>query len=526
MSGVVLVNDQKQDKGGVLVDSGAQLRLSGDSCNYVSRGGLKLEGALETLKLDIIDYVCLDLGASTGGFTDCLLRFGARKVYAFDVGRGQLDWKLRQNPRVVVRDAFNVRYLTPKEIEETVDLIVIDLSFISVKQVLVPLRGFQEATVLALIKPQFEAERYEVEPGQMFSNGRRFCKELRTFRYKTALKSWLRCPPRSWGGKAIRRFFFIFDMQRYSAYGPWLRRRFGARVYRVSVDGGFTCPNRDGKVGWGGCTYCSNDSFRPEGAGPERSLAEQLEEGISFLSRRFRAERFIVYWQNYTSTYAPVEVLTEKFARALAFDDRIVGMTVGTRADCVEDNKLAMLRELAFGHYVCMEYGLESIYDRTLLRVNRRHDFNCFADAVRRTQDWGLPVGAHVIMGFEGETREEQLAYAKVLNELKVDFVKLHHLHVVTGTRMAKDYLRKPFPLFDFQGWVEFVCDFLERLEPRIIVQRLFGWAPDEHLLAPLWRKSKAEILYAIAGELKRRDSWQGKRLGAAVPGQETILAH
>ena len=314
-------------------------------------------------------------------------------------------------------------------------------------------------------------------------------------------------------------------MQRYSAYGPWLRRTFGARVYRVSVDGGFTCPNRDGTAGWGGCTYCSNDSFRADGTDPERTLTEQLEEGISYLSGRFGAEKFLVYWQNYTSTYAPVSVLSDKFSEALAFDARIVGMTVGTRADCVEDDKLEMLRELSLDSYVCVEYGLESIYERTLLRVNRGHDFACFADAVSRTKDWEIPVGAHVIVGFEGETREERLAYAGVLNDLGLDFVKLHHLHVVKGTRMAKEYAEEPFLLFRFEEWVEFVCDFLERLDPRIIVQRLFGWAPDDYLIAPQWRKSKAEILFAVTAELERRDSWQGKMLGAPMPVQEAWSA-
>jgi 23S rRNA (cytidine1920-2'-O)/16S rRNA (cytidine1409-2'-O)-methyltransferase len=170
MSGVVLVDHQLEEKGGTLVDSESEIRLSGDHSKYVSRGGLKLEGALEALKLDVSECVCLDLGASTGGFTDCLLHYGADRVYAFDVGRGQLDWKLQQNPKVIVRDGFNVRYLSRTVIEEEVDLIVLDLSFISVKQVLLALRAFPEAAILALIKPQFEAERSEVEPGGLVTD--------------------------------------------------------------------------------------------------------------------------------------------------------------------------------------------------------------------------------------------------------------------------------------------------------------------------------------------------------------------
>ena len=170
MSGRVLVDHQRQEKGGTLVDSESEIRLIGDPSKYVSRGGLKLEGALEVLKLDVAGFVCLDLGASTGGFTDCLLQHGADRVYAFDVGRGQLDWKLQQNPQVSVHDSFNVRYLTRAVVEERVDLVVIDLSFISVKQVLLPLKGFPEATILALVKPQFEAERGEVETGGLVTD--------------------------------------------------------------------------------------------------------------------------------------------------------------------------------------------------------------------------------------------------------------------------------------------------------------------------------------------------------------------
>jgi radical SAM protein (TIGR01212 family) len=307
-------------------------------------------------------------------------------------------------------------------------------------------------------------------------------------------------------------------MQRFNSYGPWLRKIFGTRVYKVSVDGGFTCPNRDGNAGWGGCTYCSNDSFRAETTDVEKSVEEQVNDGISFLNRRYHAEKFIVYWQNYSNTYAPADELLKLFSGALQSDPRIVGMAVGTRVDCVENDKLEMLRLLSDKTYVCMEYGLESIYDETLQLVKRGHDLACFIDAVNRTKKLNLPVCAHVILGFPGESREERLAYTRFLNQLDLDFVKLHHLHVVEGTPLAKEYLNRPFPVYDFDEWVEFICDFLEQLKPEIIVQRLFGWSPDDHLIAPRWQKSKAEILQAISTELENRDSWQGKALGAVRP--------
>lgn len=314
-------------------------------------------------------------------------------------------------------------------------------------------------------------------------------------------------------------------MNRYNAYGPWLKKTFGSTVYKVAVDGGFTCPNRDGRVAWGGCTYCSNDSFRPEGAGSDKSIQQQIANGIEYLTGRFLATKFLVYWQNFTNTYAPSKELEHKFRAALSADSRIVGMTIGTRPDCVEDEKLEMLTQFAADYYVCLEFGLESTNDSTLLAINRGHDYSCFVDAVQRTRLMGFPVCAHVIMGFPGEAREQLLATAGELSRIGVNFVKLHHLHVSRGTRLAKEYARQPFHLFEFEEWVEFVVDFLEHLHPSIVLQRLYGWAPDEHLIAPKWRKTKAEVNLAINRELLRRDTWQGKELGWALETAQSTFA-
>lgn len=307
-------------------------------------------------------------------------------------------------------------------------------------------------------------------------------------------------------------------MQRYRGYGPWLKEKFGTTVYKLSVDGGFTCPNRDGTAAWGGCTYCNNDSFRPHGAGAEKSIEHQIQEGVLFLSRRFNAKKFLVYWQNFSNTYAPVAELGKIYQESLAADPRIVGITVGTRPDCVEEEKLELFSSLAQHYYVCLEYGLESTNDETLRKINRGHDFACFVDAVFRTERRGLDICAHAIIGFPGETRSNWLSYAATLNELPVKFLKLHHLHIVEGTPMAREFRHSPFPVFQLSDWVEFVCDFLERLDPEKVIQRLFGWAPDADLIAPSWGKSKAEILLLIHEELEKRDSWQGKVLGASRP--------
>lgn len=300
-------------------------------------------------------------------------------------------------------------------------------------------------------------------------------------------------------------------VRRYTAYGSWLRQRFGGRVHKVTVDGGFTCPNRDGHVAWGGCTYCNNDSFRGFGTGAEVPVERQIRQGIEYLSRRFQAERFLVYWQNFTNTYAPVEVLEPKFRAALGVDSRIVGMTVGTRPDCIEDEKLDMLLRVASGGYLCLELGMESTSDETLRRVNRGHDFACFRDAVSRVREAGIDLCVHTILGFPWECREQWLEYPRVLNTLGLRFVKFHHLHVVAGTQLAREYDRAPFLTFTETEWVHLVCDLIERLDPSIVIQRLFGWAPEAELVAPRWRWTRAELIRGIEAELEQRDTWQGR---------------
>jgi radical SAM protein (TIGR01212 family) len=232
------------------------------------------------------------------------------------------------------------------------------------------------------------------------------------------------------------------------------------------------------------------------------------------LKRRFRADRFLIYWQSFTNTYAPVEALKQAYGEALRSDPRIVGMTVGTRPDCVENEKLELLQRLSQETYVCLELGLESIYSQTLATVNRCHDTACFRDAVSRTRQHGLDVCAHIILGFPNESRPMLLEYPAFLNELGVDFVKIHHLHIVRGTELARRYTRRPFPLFSLGEWTQLVCDVIERLHPAITIQRLFGWVAEEELLGPVWSKTRAEITREISQELECRDSWQGKALG------------
>jgi len=253
-------------------------------------------------------------------------------------------------------------------------------------------------------------------------------------------------------------------------------------------------------------------------------LRTQVLNGISYLTRRFKAERFLLYWQNYTNTHAGVELLEEVFRGGLKADSRIVGMTVGTRPDCLEDDKLDLLQELAREYYVCLEIGMESSSDRTLSWANRGHDFRCFLDAARRIRSRGIQLCSHVILGFPGESRETLLGYPGILGRTDSNFVKFHHLHVIEGTPLAEIYNRDPFPLFSFEEWLELICEVLELLPPGIVVQRLFGWCPPNIRMLPRWNRTRAELILAISRNLARKNSWQGKKSGVPCSWEDFVV--
>jgi radical SAM protein (TIGR01212 family) len=306
---------------------------------------------------------------------------------------------------------------------------------------------------------------------------------------------------------------------RYHAYGPFLKAKFGCRVYKVIVDAGFTCPNRDGTVAVGGCTYCNNDTFKPGGAARLKPIRQQVREGIDYLRLRYHARKFVVYFQPFTNTHAPPERLRGIYQEALDHPE-VVGLAAGTRPDCVDDAKLELFQDLARYYFVTLEYGLESVYDSTLLRINRGHDFDCSLAAIGRTRNRGIWISAHLILGFPWETRDQMLEMAEVVSKIGIDFLKLHHLHVVRHTALGKEYEQSPFPLPSFEEYVDLVVDFLERLDPAIRLERLFGLAPEEYLLGPHWGKTKAEIQYAIEKRLAYRDTFQGRLYGpGARPG-------
>lgn len=298
---------------------------------------------------------------------------------------------------------------------------------------------------------------------------------------------------------------------RYNSYGAFLREKFGCRVSKIVVDAGFLCPNRDGTVGFGGCTYCNNDSFRPATARRPDPVPIQVEKGIAYLKQRYRAQKFVVYFQPFTNTFAPLEQLIPIYEGAAAHPD-VAGIAVGTRPDCVDEAKIAWFENLSRKCFVTLEYGLESIYDATLARINRGHDFAVWQQAVAQTRGRGIYLSAHLILGFPWERRDEMLAEADAISDVGLDFLKLHHLHIVRNTALARQFLDDPFPLLEYGPYIDLVVEFLELLNPAIRLERLFGLAPEDQLLGPHWGKSKAEIQHEIERTLAARGTWQGRR--------------
>lgn len=299
-------------------------------------------------------------------------------------------------------------------------------------------------------------------------------------------------------------------MPRYNTYRPYIKEKLGYRVNKLSVDMGFTCPNRDGNLAVGGCVYCNNDSFVPPYARARFSMHQQITNGMDYLKKRFKAEKFIVYFQSYTNTYDSVEKLEEMYRNALKYED-VIGIAVGTRSDCIDEEKISMFEELAKDYYVSLEFGIESIYDKTLEFMNRGHDYQSVLDAIEMSKGRGFEIGAHIIVGMPTETKEEMLAMAGEVSSLGIDVFKVHNLHIVRNTPLARMYRKEPFSLFNFEEYIDFIIEFLERLSPDMVIERLFTDTPHQLLIAPDWGKSHLQILQAIETELERKDTYQGR---------------
>jgi len=302
--------------------------------------------------------------------------------------------------------------------------------------------------------------------------------------------------------------------RRFNSYPEYFRAHYGERVQKLTINAGFTCPNRDGTVGHGGCAYCNNDAFNPSYCNPQKSIQQQLLEGIEFHRVRYRkAYRYLAYFQAYSNTYAPLDKLRDLYSEALSVPD-VMGIVIGTRPDCVDDEKLDYLAALSRTHHVVVEYGLESCYDRTLERINRGHTVAQCIRAIEETASRGIHTGTHLIFGLPGESRQEMLDEVEIINRLPVVSIKLHQLQIAVGTAFAQQYAVHPeeFQLFGCDEYIDFVVQFLERLHPRIVVERFANEMPPRFMAGPGWGLIRnVELWRMLEQRLSDRNTWQGR---------------
>lgn len=302
------------------------------------------------------------------------------------------------------------------------------------------------------------------------------------------------------------------NSMRYNDFAGFLAGEFPFKVQKISVNAGFTCPNRDGTKGFGGCTYCNNQTFNPAYCRDDRSVTIQLEEGKRFFARKYPQMKYLAYFQAYTNTYGELELLKRMYEEALAVEG-VVGLVIGTRPDCMPDSLLDYLEEVNRRTFLLVEYGIESADDRTLERINRGHSFACTEDAVRRTAARGIRTGGHVILGLPGESREDLIKQAERLSELPLTTLKMHQLQLIRGTRMAHEYALHPeeFHLFSADEYIDLVIDYVEHLRPDLILERFVSQSPRELLIAPDWGLKNHEFTDRVKKRMKERDAWQGK---------------
>ncbi len=301
-------------------------------------------------------------------------------------------------------------------------------------------------------------------------------------------------------------------MGRYNEYGLWLKEQLGVKVQKISLNAGFTCPNRDGRVGTGGCTYCNNQTFNPDYCVTTKSITRQLEEGKHFFSRKYPDMKYLAYFQAYTNTYDSHQNLKAKYEEALSVPD-VIGLVIGTRPDCMPNDLLDYLSDLNHRTFLLVEYGIESIYDATLSRINRGHTHAQTADAVTRTAACGIRTGAHLILGLPGESREAILAEAGILSALPLTTLKLHQLQLIKGTRMAQEFAEQPsdFHLFTPEEYIDLVIDFIERLRPDLILERFVSQSPSSLLALPGWGLKNHEFVDRLRVRMQTRNTHQGR---------------
>lgn len=296
----------------------------------------------------------------------------------------------------------------------------------------------------------------------------------------------------------------------YNDYGTWIRRQFEFRVQKISIDAGFTCPNRDGRISTGGCIYCDNRTFNPSYCQRRLSVSNQLAEGKQFFARKYPDMKYLAYFQAFTNTYAPIAQLKALYEEALQVED-IVGIVIGTRPDCVSDELLDYLAELNERTFVLVEYGLESTNNDTLLRINRGHSFEQSVSALERTHQRGLLTGAHIILGLPGEDAAESLRQAPILSQLPIDILKIHQMQIIRGTRLAEEFEREPFHIYTVDEYIELIAQYIQRLRPDMVLERFVSQSPKELLIAPHWGLKNYEFTNKLVNYLKAKDIHQGQ---------------
>ena len=303
------------------------------------------------------------------------------------------------------------------------------------------------------------------------------------------------------------------EKARYNDYGSFLQQHFAGKVQKISINGGFTCPNRDGSVGRGGCTFCNNQTFNPDYCRSELSVTEQLQEGIHFFARKYPSMRYLAYFQAYTSTYDNLDKLIARYEEALKVEG-VVGIIIGTRPDCMPPALLDYLAQLAQRTFVTVEYGVESTIDTTLQRINRGHDYATAVDAITRTAQAGIITGAHLILGLPGESREDMLSHATRLSQLPLHTIKLHQLQLIRGTVMGNEYEAQPqhFDIPDIDTYIDLAIDFAELLRPDIVIERFVSQSPTELLIAPHWGVKNHEFTARLLRRMRQRDAIQGSK--------------
>ena len=301
--------------------------------------------------------------------------------------------------------------------------------------------------------------------------------------------------------------------KRYNDFSSFIRRKFNGRVQKVSIDAGFTCPNKDGTKGVGGCTYCNNNTFNPDYCKPIKPIKQQIDEGIVFFSKKYKTQKYLAYFQAFTNTYAPLADLKKMYEEALSHPD-VIGLVIATRPDSIKDDVLDYLEELASKDYfIKLEFGLESTKNETLVEINRCQTHEEAIDAFKRADGRGLHLGGHLILGLPGETKEDMLNHARMVSQLPMNTLKIHHLQIVKHTMMAVQYKKTPemFTFMELDEYIDLVVDFVELLKPEIIIERFFSESPARMLIYPQYGLKNFEVKHLVEKRLEERDAKQGR---------------